>query len=349
MGHAVRQGCWIAALDHNVVPVQARGKMCVRFVRWLLCGLCVMFWLTGGSSYAQQSQPDRDTYEGWLREALVAARRADRPGLEQIAASLSSTTEVQVGNGATVSIDNTWLAQALDTPEPDFAQISLRLSALLDALVQPPPAAPPDAQQRLRDILSRPPFVTAESDNENLLTRFLDWLMRILERLFEPLGEVGASTGNALSWMIVAVSAVLLVGAILYLLLKLRGALTSEAQSTADNDSEAYLTSAIALQQANALAQGGNYRTAVRYLYLSSLLWLDEHGLLRYDRALTNQEYLASLASNPELRMRLLPIVETFDQVWYGHAPLDSERFLTYQQQVEALRTQKRVLLSTGE
>jgi hypothetical protein len=41
----------------------------------------------------------------------------------------------------------------------------------------------------------------------------------------------------------------------------------------------------------------GDYRTAVRYLYLSLLLLLEEHGLLRYDRPLTDREYLQASRS----------------------------------------------------
>jgi hypothetical protein len=76
----------------------------------------------------------------------------------------------------------------------------------------------------------------------------------------------------------------------------------------------------------------------VRYLYLSALLWLDERDHLRYDRALTNREYLERVRNNPALRTRLAPVIETFDRVWYGHAALDAQAFAAYQEQIEALR-----------
>jgi hypothetical protein len=130
----------------------------------------------------------------------------------------------------------------------------------------------------------------------------------------------------------------LLAGILVYLLLHMRRSLTHEAQAAPESDFEAQLTATSALQQATTLARDGDYRTAVRYLYLSSLLWLDESGMLRYDRALTNREYVASLASNPDLQARLVPIVETFDRVWYGHTTLDTESFQAYRQRVEELR-----------
>ena len=94
-------------------------------------------------------------------------------------------------------------------------------------------------------------------------------------------------------------------------------------------------------KQAGEIARGGDYRAAMRYLYLSALLWLDERDMLRYDRALTNREYLERLRDNAMLRERLRPMVETFDQVWYGHAPLDAQALAAYRAQVEALRDVK--------
>jgi hypothetical protein len=143
-------------------------------------------------------------------------------------------------------------------------------------------------------------------------------------------------------WFIIGICVLLLLLVFGYLLLSLRRSLGSEARPLATDDPDAGLTATAALQQASGLARGGDYRTAVRYLYLSSLLWLDEQNMLRYDRALTNHEYLERLHDSPELRARLVPIVETFDRVWYGHADLDAESFAAYERQVAALRQPSR-------
>jgi hypothetical protein len=279
-------------------------------------------------------------YEGLLREAYTAAQRRDSVGFRQAAEDLTDIETVQVEDDVLVPVDNQWLDAALDEPEPDFSQVAERLGALLDALAQPGQNVPPDADERLRDILSRPPFTDETSDS--LLSRFLDWLFDILDRLFSPLAEAGAGSGSLLSWILVIICGGILAGVLVYLLLSMRHSLASEAQAREARDPEASLTAASALQQAGTLASGGDYRTAVRYLYLSSLLWLDEQGMLHYDRALTNQEHLARLVDNPDLRARLVPIVQTFDRVWYGHIELDAESFTTYKQQVEALHSARR-------
>lgn len=307
----------------------------------LLLGLLALLLLVAPAQ-AQDAPPELVTYEGWLREALVAAQRDDRLGLDHVAERLIATSEVQAPDGTRLPVDNSWLAAALDSDDPDFDQIAARLGALIDALAGPPSRAPDDAQQRLDTLLSRPPFVSPETGEGNLITDFLDWLIDILDQIFSPVAAGGSPAGTLLRWLIIAACVVLLVGVIIYLALHMRQAATRQARAAAADDPEAHLTATSALQQASTLAQGGDYRTAVRYLYLSSLLWLDERDMLRYDRALTNREYLARLTDRPDLRARLLPIVETFDQVWYGHAHLDAERFRAYQQQVEDLRRTER-------
>jgi hypothetical protein len=307
----------------------------------LLLGLLALLLLVAPAQ-AQDAPPELVTYEGWLREALVAAQRDDRLGLEQVAERLIATSEVQAADGTRLPVDNRWLAEALDSDDPDFEQIAARLGALIDALAGPPARAPDDAQQRLDTLLSRPPFASPDDSEGNLITDFLDWLIDILDQIFSPVAASSSPVGTLLRWLIIAACIVLLVGVVTYLALHMRQAAARQARASAADDPEAHLTATSALQQAGTLAQGGDYRTAVRYLYLSSLLWLDERDMLRYDRALTNREYLARLTDRPDLRARLLPIVETFDQVWYGHAPLDAERFRAYQQQVEDLRRTER-------
>ena len=75
------------------------------------------------------------------------------------------------------------------------------------------------------------------------------------------------------------------------------------------------LTADAALQRAQTFSAGGDYRTAVRYLYLSTLLLLEERGLFRYDRSLTNREYLRRVAHDPTLSAILQDVVEVFDRV----------------------------------
>ena len=90
-----------------------------------------------------------------------------------------------------------------------------------------------------------------------------------------------------------------------------------------------------------------DYRSAIRYLYLASLLMLDEHGLIHYDRTLTNREHLRQVAGDPELADALRPVVETFDDVWYGFASVNETIYQEFRANVERLRNMRQVNQTT--
>ncbi len=286
--------------------------------------------------HAQEQPPSLQVYEAWLREAFAAAQRNDRIGLDLVAPRLIAAREVTFANGS-VAVDNSWLERALAEPEADLQAISQRLGALIDALSQRGSDAPADAATRLASILNRPPFNEQPQRTPTFFGDLLDWLFRQLSRILEPFFRVGVGSANGFAWLATIVGGILILAVMAYILLRLRRSLVRDA-SAAHDDPEANLTASTARDQAAELARSGDYRTAVRYMYLSALLWLDERELLRYDRALTNREYLEHLRDNADLRNRLLPIVETFDRVWYGYAQLDAQSFEAYRRQVEALR-----------
>ncbi len=97
-------------------------------------------------------------------------------------------------------------------------------------------------------------------------------------------------------------------------------------------------TSQDARERADDSQAAQDYRTAMRYLYLASLLLLDERGVLHYDRALTNREHLRQVADQPALSDALRPVVNTYDRVWYGFAPVSEPMFELFRQNVERLR-----------
>ena len=112
-------------------------------------------------------------------------------------------------------------------------------------------------------------------------------------------------------------------------LLLVRGALARVVVSAETPDPSAEPSTAVAAAgRASGLASAGDYRTALRYLVLQTLLLLQEAGQVELRPGLTNREYLRALQSAARAPtagsepLRLL--VDEFDRVWYGHLPLDA-------------------------
>ena len=72
--------------------------------------------------------------------------------------------------------------------------------------------------------------------------------------------------------------------------------------------------------------QTGEKRQATRYLYLKTLLLLDQRNLIRLHAESTNQEYLRQLQGNPvETTFRFL--TRAYEMVWYGDFVLSDANF----------------------
>lgn len=279
-----------------------------------------------------------DDYRAAVAQSLSLAQQAagtsDLAGraalLQASAGRLRSITAVRLASGERVPVDSANLLAVLANAENPGRAVE-RLQALQAALAQSPPAVSPADLERLRRILDNSPF----ADNGNnwlvrLLNAVLDWLSRLL-------GNTARGVYDGRDWLTLA--GIAGVGAILVLFLRnLRRNAAVEEASRSPEEQALSLTSGQAMRQAQALASAGDLRGAVRQLYLATLLLLDERQLLKYDRSLTNREYLLLVAGNPALRSGLTPIVQTFDRVWYGFEPIGGEDWQSFSGQVEAVR-----------
>lgn len=271
-----------------------------------------------------------------LMDRAFAENRAEpqQALLTEAAAKLAGARIVQMDDGTRVAVDNTALTDEVRDARNAgrVRDARTRVQALRDAVnALPGPAVSADDAARLKDIYSRPPFKTDAPPDNPFVQQILELLFRLLDAIARGIFEAREIA------VVVGVLIVLAVAA--YFLISLRRQSAGDAQLPPDpSDPEAGLTAGQALSNAQRLAAAGDYRTAVRQLYLSTLLWLDEHGRLKYDRALTNREYLRVLSGAPALRDALAPVVETFDRIWYGFAPISAAEFERYRQDVDALR-----------
>ncbi|MEA2573376.1 MAG: hypothetical protein QOH93_674 [Chloroflexia bacterium] len=113
---------------------------------------------------------------------------------------------------------------------------------------------------------------------------------------------------------------------------------TSSPRSLSDLAAVLGMNSVEAKRRAQVSAAEADFRSAIRYRCLAVLLVLDEAGQLAFDRSATNREYLFR-APGP-LHDELQPLLDRFDDVWYGNSPTDAEEWSGYSAQadrVEAL------------
>ena len=269
-----------------------------------------------------QAPPDLEAYRQAIDDALALVEDgAAAPAADLLA----GITAVELPGSEIVPVDHGAFVRALRADEPDLDAVAARLAALRAELDDwPVGTVAPDAFDKLAAVLARSEFQPPPKVELDWLSKLLDWLPDLPSVPF--LGEA------LLIGAIVALAAV-----VAYFASGLWGSFVARAEVDDESLAGVVLTSGQALSRSRERAQAGDYRTAVRLLYLSTLLLLEERNLLRYDRTLTNREYLRQVADRPDLAGELRPVVDTFDEVWYGQIEPDAERYEAYTHQVDHL------------
>ncbi|WP_322495096.1 DUF4129 domain-containing protein [Chloroflexus sp.] len=313
----------------------------MRLRRWLIIVFAV-WWGWPALVAAQPAEVSLADYDRLLRAAHAAAQRGDLLDVQALAAELAAIKQVRMPDGQLAQVDQSWLTTALASGDPDLPAIAARLGALIDALAPPGTVPAEVALRQWQAVYNEPPF---NREGEGWLSQFLNWLFDLLDQLIPDLPDVPVPEGPAnpaaftpLVWVILGIAAVLIVGLLTFWARGVRRNLRAPVKAPA-GDGEDPVTFGEAQRLAAEARQAGDRRSAVRYLYLAALLWLDEQGLLRYERSLTNREHLHRLRSQPPVRDLLAPVVATFDAVWYGFQPIDDQAFARYEQQVAAVQS----------
>src|SRR5258706_8166645 len=277
-----------------------------------------------------------------LRGLKSQPEKAVVQALDRLADQWAGLDAVTLPDGGTSGLDTSFVVAQLRRRPYELDKLLNIFSALRDAHNTDPTrrfgtadiAAFPTILQRPEFQWDRPPSPLEEWWN-NLQMKFFEWLNSIF-------GKDGISIpipGDIFT----SVASTLLAVILVYVFRALFGDLIVESSLGDENIADDELLPAeTALQKAKEISRSGDYRTAVRYLYLSSLLLLDERGLLRFDRSKTNREYLRSVSAFPNLSAPLREVIDVFDRVWYGFQPLDQDDFQHYVEKVDQLREQKK-------
>lgn len=278
-----------------------------------------------------------ETYRAIVAQALALVEQANEtsvesraPILAQADTLLAAAQEVILPSGSSVNVNNSSILALLEDPSSTDKALE-RLRSLNSALSHPPATVNAGDLKRLQEILSSPPFTATVQDNlfAEILKRIQDFLLRLLNQ--------GATGVLDFADLVVLLGLLVIFAVVFYFVRNLRRNIIPEEVIKPPREDGIAVSSGEAFANAQHFAGIGDFRSAVRQLYLAALLSLDERGRLRFDRSMTNREVLREPSIAPPLAAALEPIVETFDRTWYGFEPISARDFESYRRLVQAL------------
>ena len=283
--------------------------------------------------------------QGWVESVSDDLTEEDRAQFISLADEWENITQVKLADGTIIPVDHTFLAAQLRADSPNVSRLNGLLTILLSARSNWPKAQHSAFDiESLNQILARSEFQWIPEQPSPLAVlwqKVLGFLWKQLSALM-PEEAIIPLNSSWFQYIVTGLATLILVLVLFYILRGLIADLVSDTELNVDPETgQEVLTADSAFQRAQNLSGAGDYRTAVRYLYLSSLLLLDERGLLRYNRWQTNREYLRSVAHLPHLAAILKDVIEVFDRVWYGYQPLDKNTYAQYAARVTELRHQR--------
>ena len=256
--------------------------------------------------------------------------------------------------------------QDCDAAERDLREGLTEVEATLGAdAAADAKAARDDAAQ----ILARPEFQQrdekpeakeAEETDDGAFASVKEWLARLLKRFFEWLLDrddreglkapslAGGEMAGANVVMLVVL--VLLVALFVFILVQLvakqpappelgDGLGASEAALSADPMSALSKRPETWAGLADELAARGEYREAIRHLYLALLSTLHRGGVIDYEPTRSNWDYLATSKGGSAQKSAFRELTRRFDFAWYGNLETSDGAFRTFRRIVEPLLT----------
>lgn len=301
-------------------------------------------------------------YESRVSDAIATAESAYGPTIEDENASLDelrtllpARETIELGDDA-IDVDNTWIVAEVEafkasTDETTRQQILDRITARLfdieqhlGALGTAPLHATADERAKLQEILSRPEYQTpGESPFAKYLRDLRDRILKFFAELIESLfgGAKGEAFSTGLRIVIVAAGAlaVILLGRALVLALLRRGRgakrdkvkKTKRVKTVLGEEIDESTTADDVAAGARALAAQGDFRGAIRRLFVALIFGLDERGLVRLHAGATNREYLVLVREIGRLYPVMASMTDVFERVWYGEDETDRDEYQAFE------------------
>lgn len=282
-------------------------------------------------------------------ERIKADKDYSEEGVSYIKHLLPRADPIEV-EGREVSVDNAWLYALLDSyaaesdPQQRIAklnEVAGRLRALDEHLQRAVTATSEqkNSRDKIGEILSRPAY---QPEQETALGGFMKRVLRrgrgFLDEVLASLGRLvervfGVSSDNAwlsqLVLLLVGIAA-LLAGARMVRRVRIPRSERKKTRTVLGEEIAADGTSHDLAEAGLAAARAGDFRTAVRKLYVSLLYELFERNLIELDESATNHEYLNRVSRFGALAGPMRHLTDRFDYVWYGMFPSSEAEFAAY-------------------
>jgi len=256
-------------------------------------------------------------------------------------------------NGASFSVDNSWLHEELDKYAADnsaerynlLRRTTERLKAIEERLteLETPTTGVRGTKEeegrKLAEILRRAEYahqVKQQSAITRLLDDFLKWLRSWLPKP-KPI-----SPGSAGAFRVIAqVFVIALALAVLALALKqllprlLRGRqakkkVKDRARIVLGERLEPDQSALDLLSEAEALARRGELRAAIRKAYIALLVELGERKIISLAQNKTNRDYLRAVRAVEPLYGDVKQLTDSFERHWYGLAQATETDWLAF-------------------
>ncbi len=281
---------------------------------------------------------------GQFDEGESEANRALRT-TETIAAVRTTVPETESvkWDGTVVRVDNSWLHRELERfekAEPAarsniLKEVTERLQAVAQRLAEIDrarnisAATKAEARQKLTEILQRPEYARSRQ-NTSAFSRLVDRLLKWLQNLFPKPKPLAPGRANLLTLIAQILVVLLAIGVIAYAIRmfaprffkggrakrkKKRGPRIVLGEKLEPDQSAVDL-----LAEAEALAQRGELRAAIRKAYIALLVELGERKIISLAQHKTNRDYLGAVRDRESLYAYVKQLTDSFERHWYGFA-----------------------------
>jgi len=166
-----------------------------------------------------------------------------------------------------------------------------------------------------------------DGESQNLLARFLNWVMNGLKDVFGI--DIPPGITQLLEYLIYGLMAALAI----YLLIRfLTGANASAIFSKKEpaiinlNLAEEHIESLDLDALINDAIQQKNYRLAIRYQYLNVLKTLSQQQVIEWHFEKTNQDYEREIKAL-KTRQLFKDVSYLYDHIWYGEQEIDDQEY----------------------